>query len=217
MRDVSYWSRRHDYAGADAPSARAFAEPKAALIAKTLGLTGGEPVLDVGAGTGHLTMAFRRRGHPVTALDASPAMLARNPAGARVLADASKLPFPDGAFALAVEANLLHHVADPVAVLAEMARVSRGAVAVVEPNRNHPPMLLFSLIVREERAGLRFHPRRLRRLGDAAGLVALRIVPTGWVYQNRTPPWLARRLGRRNGSCPLAAYAVGVFAKEERG
>ena len=132
--ESGYWARHPTYKPADAPSARAFADPKAERIAGTLGLRGDERVLDVGAGTGHLTAAFRRRGHPVTALDATDAMLRRNEAGARVRADAARLPFPDRSFDLVVEANLLHHVADPVGVLREMARVTRGAVAVIEPS-----------------------------------------------------------------------------------
>jgi len=212
-RARGYWTGRGGYADAQAPSARAFAHPKAALIAETLGLRGDEPLLDVGAGTGHLTEAFRERGHAVLALDASAGMLARNPAPVRLLADAARLPFPDGAFALAVEANLLHHVPDPVAVLREMARVSRLGVACIEPNRNHPPMFLFSLLVKEERPGLRFTRRHLARLAAAAGLAPVKLVSTGWVYQNRTPAAVARWLGRRNGACALAAYLVGVFRK----
>ncbi|MHC4548043.1 MAG: class I SAM-dependent methyltransferase [Planctomycetota bacterium] len=214
MRDLEHWEEHPTYKDADARSARAFAEPKAERIARAAGLEGGEPILDVGAGTGHLTEAFRRRGHPVTALDLSRGMLARNRARARVRADALRLPFGDATFALVVESNLLHHVADPVAVLAEMARVSRGAVAAIEPNRNHPPMLLFSLLLREEWRALRFTRRHVARLAAAAGLRRLRLETTGWVYQNKTPDRLAGWLGRHNGDCPLAAYVLGVFERE---
>ena len=211
MRGVGYWEEREGYRPAAAPSARAFADPKAERIARWAGLRGDEMLLDVGAGTGHLTEAFRRRGHRVVAVDAAAGMLRRNPAPLRVRADASRLPFRDGAFALAVEANLLHHVADPALVLQEMARVAGGHVAAVEPNRNHPPMFLFSLLLREERAGLRFTRSHLAALARAAGLSPRELVVTGWVYQNRTPSFLAGFLGRRNGACPVAAYVVGLF------
>lgn len=211
MRDVAYWEARGSYKPADAPSARAFAEPKAERIARWAGLKCTETILDVGAGTGHLTEAFRRRGHRVVALDAAARMLRENPAPLRVRADASRLPFRTGAFALAAESNLLHHVPDPVAVLKEMARVAGGRVAAIEPNRNHPPMFLFSLLAREEWAGLRFTRSHLARLAGAAGLDPLGLEVTGWVYQNRTPDFLAGPLGRRNGACPVAAYVVGLF------
>jgi len=206
-----YWEGREGYRAPDAPSARAFADPKAERIVRWAGLKAGDVIVDVGAGTGHLTEAFRRRGIKVVAVDAAQGMLARNPAAARVRADATRLPFRAGAFALAAESNLLHHVEDPVAALGEMARVAGGRVAAVEPNRNHPPMLLFSLLVREERKGLRFTRSHLARLAERAGLSAERLEVTGWVYQNRTPSFLAGFLGRRDGACPLAAYVVGFF------
>jgi SAM-dependent methyltransferase len=211
VRGVGYWEEREGYRPASAPSARAFADPKAERIASWAALKGSELLLDVGAGTGHLTEAFRRRGHRVVAVDAAAGMLARNPAPLRVRADAAQLPFREGAFALAVEANLLHHVENPVAVLKEMARVAGGRVAAIEPNRNHPPMFLFSLLLREERAGLRFTRSHLAALARAAGLSPRELVATGWVYQNRTPSFLAGFLGRRNGACPVAAYVVGLF------
>ena len=212
---MSYWDEHGSYKDAGAAAVRAFAEPKARAIAEALGLDGDEPVLDVGAGTGHLTEAFRRRGHPVTALDAATGMLRRNPAPRRARGDAARLPFPDGAFALVVESNLLHHVADPVAVLREMARVSRGAVAAIEPNRNHPPMFLFSLLLREEWPALRFTPGHVRRLAQRAGLEVRHLAATGWVYQNKTPEFLAGVLGKYNRPCALAAYVLGVFTQEK--
>jgi len=211
---LEHWDEHPTYKGPDARSARAFAEPKAEQIARELGLAGDEPILDVGAGTGHLTAAFRRRGHPVTAIDLSDGMLRRNPAPGRVRGDAGRLPFPANTFALAVESNLLHHVDDPVLVLKEMDRVAGGAVAAIEPNRNHPPMFLFSLLLREEWPALRFCRRHLARLAAAAGLRVLYLEASGWVYQNKTPELLAGWLGRHNGKCALAAYVLGVFRKE---
>ena len=209
-----YWSKRPDYVTPDAASARGFAEPKAKLISEFLELRGDERILDVGAGTGHLTVALARRGHPLVATDLAHAMLTRNPARGRAVADAGRLPFPDASFDVVVESNLLHHVDDPIAVLGEMARVSRGKIGVIEPNRNHPPMFLFSLLVKEERKGLRFTPGHLKRLAARARLGVDRVFPTGWVYQNKTPNWLAGPLSKFNGRCALAAYTVGAFRKE---
>jgi len=214
VKDERHWEEHRGYKAADAPAAVAFAAPKAARIAALLDLRGDETILDVGAGTGHLTQAFRRRGHRVVALDAARALLRRNPADRRVRGDALRLPFADGAFALAVESNLLHHVDDPQAVLREMARVGSGRVAAIEPNRNHPPMFLFSLLVREEWPALRFTRTHLRRLAARAGLTARHVEATGWVYQNKTPGRIAGRLGKYNKACSLAAYILGVFDTE---
>ena len=92
-----YWESHPSYKDAGDASARAFADPKAARVAEVLGLRGDEPVLDVGAGTGHLTEAFRRRGHPVTALDAAAAMLRRNASPRRVRCETGPPAFPERA------------------------------------------------------------------------------------------------------------------------
>ena len=91
------------------------------------------------------------------------------------------------------------------------ARFEPERVAAVEPHRNHPPMFCFTLLVKEEWPALRYTPSHLRRLAAAAGLDARHVAAEGWVYQNKTPAFLARRLARRTGPCPLAAYIVGVF------
>jgi len=97
----------------------------------------GQRVLDVGCGPGALTAELVARLGPVsvTAVDPSPpfveAARTRNP-GARVEeASAEQLPFADGEFDAALAQLVVHFMADPVAGLAEMARVTRpgGAVA----------------------------------------------------------------------------------------
>ncbi len=97
----------------------------------------GQRVLDVGCGPGSLTSELVSRLGPaaVSAVDPSEpfvaAARARNP-GAEVLrASAERLPFPDEAFDAALAQLVVHFMADPVAGLTEMARVTRpdGVVA----------------------------------------------------------------------------------------
>jgi ubiquinone/menaquinone biosynthesis C-methylase UbiE len=52
-----------------------------------------------------------------------------------IVADAEHLPFADHSIDLAYVHDGLHHLATPVAGLAEMARVSRRAVSINEPAR----------------------------------------------------------------------------------
>ena len=56
-------------------------------------------------------------------------------AAAAVSADATNLPFPDGAFDAIIAAEILEHVPDDTAALAEIARVLRpgGTVAITVP------------------------------------------------------------------------------------
>jgi SAM-dependent methyltransferase len=87
-------------------------------------------VLDVGCGIGGFLpeLLRRRTGLQLTGLDFSPwaieEMRRRAPAITWVEGDASALPFPDGAFTMVVAADVLEVVADPRAVVAEMARVT---------------------------------------------------------------------------------------------
>lgn len=83
--------------------------------------------LEVGCGEGRVTRDLAARGHRVTALDASPTLLAaaaeRDPDGEYVLGAAEALPFADGTFDLVVAYNVLMDVADMPAAVAEAARV----------------------------------------------------------------------------------------------
>jgi ubiquinone/menaquinone biosynthesis C-methylase UbiE len=95
-------------------------------------VTGRERVLDVGCGPGATALAFAERVASVVALDLTPAMLAqaRRLAADRGLANvrfecgnAERLPFPDASFDLVTSRLAAHHVSDPAAMVAEVARV----------------------------------------------------------------------------------------------
>ncbi len=94
----------------------------------------GRDVLDVGGG-GVLPYDVSRAAS-VTALDLSPAMLSRTPAGVRrALGDARAMPFPDASFDAVVFSLSLHHIERPEEALAEAVRVLRpgGELLVHEP------------------------------------------------------------------------------------
>lgn len=110
------------------------------------------------------------------------------------LASAEDLPFEDGSFDVAFEANLLHHLPGPELAVGEMARVAREAVVLIEPNRLNPLMLGFSLLVSEERGGLRSSARGLTRLLKGAGLRVSHRWTTGMISQNNTPTCLVPML-----------------------
>ena len=97
----------------------------------------GQRVLDVGCGPGALTSELVRRLGPasVTAVDPSEPFVAaareRHPGVSVERAPAEHLPFPDQKFDAALAQLVVHFMADPVAGLSEMARVTRkhGVVA----------------------------------------------------------------------------------------
>jgi demethylmenaquinone methyltransferase / 2-methoxy-6-polyprenyl-1,4-benzoquinol methylase len=108
------------------------------VVARELGATTGQRVLDLAAGTGASSDALRVDGAAVVACDFSTGMLqvgrTRHPDVAFVAGDALRLPFGDGSFDAATISFGLRNVADVDAALAEMARVTRpgGRLVVLE-------------------------------------------------------------------------------------
>jgi SAM-dependent methyltransferase len=106
-------------------------------MADLAGVRDGQRVLDVGCGPGALTAELVRRLGPavVAAVDPSEPFVAaarsRYPGVDVVQASAEELPFADRAFDAALAQLVVHFMSDPVAGLAEMARVTRrdGVVA----------------------------------------------------------------------------------------
>ena len=108
-----------------------FSEPLAAEFIALLGLRAGERVLDVGCGPGAMTrLLVRRLGRAaVSAVDPSESFVTavreRVPGIDVYRAAAEDLPFADDRFDCAAAQLVVHFMTDPVAGLAEMARVTR--------------------------------------------------------------------------------------------
>jgi SAM-dependent methyltransferase len=87
---------------------------------------GSRTVLDVASGGGHVARRLREAGMQVVSSDPSPGM------AADVICSAEDLPFDDSSFD-AVTCRLAgHHLADVEAGMAEMARVAKALVLVVD-------------------------------------------------------------------------------------
>lgn len=105
-------------------------------LADFAGIAAGQRVLDVGCGPGALTAELVERlgPHAVTAVDPSESFVAAvqaRYAGIDISrAVAEQLPFPDGSFDAALAQLVVHFMADPVAGLREMARVTRSGGVV---------------------------------------------------------------------------------------
>jgi len=179
----------------------------------------GERVLEVGCGTGvvvrDLAGLVGRRGE-VVGVDASRRLLDRARALSREtarrtriawrVADAASLPFAANRFDAALAVTVILHVADPVRVVREMARVTRpggrvavqdqdfGVVAVTHPERELTERIMRGVAERvyeEPHSG-----RRLPGLLRTAGLVNVRLLTD--VYQDTTlQPWTKTFLERR--------------------
>ena len=171
----------------------------------------GERVLEVGCGTGvvvrDLAALVGRRGE-VMGVDVSRHLLERARAlcgeaarHARIVlrrASGAALPFANDRFDAALAITVMLHVADPLRVAREMARVTRpggrvglqdqdfGAVAVTHPDRTLTERIMRGVAERmyeEPHSG-----RRLPGLLRTAGLVDVRLLTD--VYQDTTlEPW----------------------------
>ena len=116
-----------------------------------LGLRAGDRLLDLGCGAGRHAFEAQRRGADVVAFDYDAAELkdvagmfaairdtAELPDEARgscVNGDGTRIPFPDGTFDRVIAAEVLEHIPDDSAAIAELARVLRpgGTIAVTVP------------------------------------------------------------------------------------
>jgi len=107
-----------------------------AQLAELAGIEAGQRVIDVGCGPGALTAELVRRlgANAVAAVDPSEqfveAARTRHPGVDVQLASAEDLPFGDDEFDAALAQLVVHFMADPVAGLAEMRRVTRPAGVV---------------------------------------------------------------------------------------
>ena len=176
--------------GADAYSAfmGRYSEPLADLFVQWAGVGPGRRALDVGCGPGALTVRLVERlgAARVIAVDPSASFVAaarrRCPGVVMHQAAAERLPLADGSVDAALAQLVVHFMADPVAGLAEMARVTRpgGVVAacVWDFAGERAPLTTFwraagqldaAVVDESGLAGAR--AGHLTELADAAGLV----------------------------------------------
>ncbi len=116
-----------------------------ALLARLLDARPGETLLDVGCGTGYFSRRFTQEAAlNVTGIDIAEAALTfardkfahdKSPHIDFGRADATRLPFADGAFDHVVAVTSLCFVAEQARALREMARVARRRVALGLLNR----------------------------------------------------------------------------------
>ncbi len=205
-----YWESIRTRRPPDHPAVRAFAEPKVKAIVDKIG--GGHRMLEVGAGSGHLTAPLSER-FELTALDFSDAMLRLNPLpeAQKVQGDAEHLPFADDTFDVVLCANLLHHLEDPTIAVREMKRVARKHVVLLEPNIQNVAMLAFGLLKSEERGSLKFTSSYLKRLGTRVGLKVRYRTGLGAVVPNKTPPVLLPVLKAFDLRQPFGFYNLAIF------
>ena len=140
-------------------------------------------VLDLGAGAGILPqMDFRGHARRICGLDPDHRVLSNPYLDEARVGRGEAIPWPDGTFDVVYCDNLLEHLADPIAVLREVARVLRpgGWFLAKTPNRRHYMATVSRLSPHWFHVW--FNARRGRRAED--------VFPT--VYRANTPEDVAR-------------------------
>lgn len=177
---------------------------------KRLGVQPGDRLLDLGCGAGRHAFEALRRGAQVVAYDRDPQELTEAadvlrkmhtketlPTAAASMAmrgDALALPFPDDAFDHVIAAEILEHIPNDDAVMAELARVLRpgGTMAVTVP-RAFAERVCWALS-EEYHAVEGGHVRIYRSRALRAMLRRTGLVPTGTglAHALHTPYWWLR-------------------------
>ncbi len=124
-------------------------EAVTSAILGALARNGAGRLLEVGIGTGRISLPLMARGLPVTGVDISAGMIARlreklTPGHHRpnlIFGDATRLPFRDDAFPAALTVHVLHLVSSAEATLAEIRRVLKpGGVYLNKQHRDNQPL-----------------------------------------------------------------------------
>jgi ubiquinone/menaquinone biosynthesis C-methylase UbiE len=170
-------------------------------LRKLLPAAGGRRLLEIGAGFGRLTGEYARYDQVVlldyslSQLQYAQEQLGRSSRFIYVAADAYRLPFRPGVFDGATMIRVLHHMADPAAVLTQVRRcLAPDATFILEHanKRNLKSMLRYALKkqtwnphtqepVEFVELNFDFHPEHIRRLLRETGFDLRQRIPVSYL------------------------------------
>lgn len=207
-------------------------------MTESLRLTGRESLLDLGAGAGHVALAFASSVRECVGVDISERMVAvaqefaRSKGASNVsfrLGSADELPFPDGAFDIVTCRFTAHHFDNLAAAVAEIARVLRPGGTLVVVDHYAPADEELDQFVNDlDRMRDPSHVREstlgewqelLAREGLAWSLISMWELPLeveNWLERAATPPEERRRVIQHLSSAPArCAEAFRIVLDEE--
>ena len=201
----------------------------------------GQRLLDVGCGPGTITADLAARVAPgeVVALEREASILDEATAVAAergltnitpVVGDVYRLDVTDGAFDVVHAHQVLQHLADPVAALIEMRRVTRPGGLVAVRDADYEAMTWYPADPRLDRWNEIYHAaarnngaepdagRRLLAWANQAGFGRVTASASVWCYADEaTRAWWSELWARRMTDSPVAAQAIeeGLSTAEE--
>ena len=196
-------------------------------------------MLDVGCGTGRFAITIAPLVAEVVGVDLTLAMLEqarRSQADAKIAnirwqqADVTELPFSDGEFTLVTSRAMLHHVASPARVIAEMHRVcapgGRIVITDVTPKREKVAAFDAIEILRDPSHAHAMTNAELRAIGAELGLVEIAMIedvlrlPLEAVLDTSFPEAgmldRVRRLYRMDAQCGADTLGLGAQIENDQ-
>lgn len=187
-----------------------------------LGVRPGMRAIDIGAGLGRHTYELYRRGADVTAFDQNAEEMAQvgemleamrlegegveGSKGEAVVGNALELPYADGTFDLVLISEVLEHVVEDVAAIAEFVRVLKpGGVAAATVPREWPEKLCWKLSDEyHENPGGHVRIYTQEELGYKLRAAGLEITGTSHAHALHAPYWWFKcAVGVENDRHPL--------------
>ncbi|AEH06086.1 class I SAM-dependent methyltransferase [Methanothermococcus okinawensis] len=138
----TYWDFRSQSYD-DSPGHSGFVDIWRTVLSETF--KGKMKILDVGCGTGFLSLILAELGHEVVGIDLSEGMLSKAEKKAGdlglnidfIIGDAENLPFDDGSFDIVVERHILWTLPNPDKAIKEWSRVikNEGKLILIESEK----------------------------------------------------------------------------------
>jgi SAM-dependent methyltransferase len=201
-------------------------------------LTAGARLLDVGCGPGTITVDLAARAGEVVAIDAAEDILGQARAEAEQRGQANvtfqpgdvyHLDFPDGSFDVVHAHQVLQHLSDPAAALAEMRRVCRPGGLIAARDGDYAGMFWYpqelelaewQALYRKVARALGGEPdagRHLLAWARAAGLERVEASASAWCYAGPDRAWWGDSWARRLTESPFGDRAVeqGLASRED--
>ena len=201
----THWENIEGQRLPDHDVSRLFSEQRWAYLERHINLDEVNSVLDAGAGLGVATYVKNDTFSHLVSSDFSYQQVYKNISSPsrKLVSDAAKLPFSTGSFDLVTVWEVLHHVPDPVAVITEMARVSKRWIVIFEPNPINPVQFVFSSVVPAERGTLSLHSYIIEDALKNSQFVVRKFEQVGLIFPNKSPLWFAQLLSVLPFTIPL--------------